>query len=86
VELEKRKGVIAAGCDADIVIWDPTQEFKVEPDMLQHRHKLTPYQGETLRGVVQKTFLRGKKVYDKGEFGRVPQGLFVPRTSAAVDP
>ena len=86
VELDKRKGAIAAGCDADIVIWDPTQEFKVVPDMLQHRYKLTPYQGETLRGVVQKTFLRGKKIYDGGEFGRVPQGLCVPRTSASVNP
>ncbi len=84
VELEKRKGVIAAGCDADIVIWDPTQEFKVEPDMLQHRHKLTPYQGETLRGVVQKTFLRGKKVYDNGEYLRLSQGLFLPRTSGRL--
>jgi allantoinase len=80
------KGAIAAGCDADFVIWDPEQEFKVSPHMLQHRHKLTPYQGETLRGVVQKTFLRGEKIYDKGEFGRVPQGLFVPRASTAVGP
>jgi allantoinase len=84
VELKKRKGVIAAGRDADIVIWDPTQEFKVEPNMLQHRHKLTPYQGETLRGVVQKTFLRGKKVYDNGEYLRLSQGLFLLRTSGAV--
>jgi allantoinase len=84
VELEKRKGVIAAGCDADIVIWDPTQEFKVEPDVLQHRHKLTPYQGETLRGVVQKTFLRGKKVYDNGEYLRLSQGLFLPRMSGRL--
>jgi len=86
VGLNTRKGAIAPGCDADIVIWNPKEEFKVEPDMLRHRHKLTPYQGETLRGVVQKTFLRGEKIYDEGKFGRVPQGLFVLRTSAAVGP
>src|SRR5260370_6661905 len=85
VGLDTRKGAIAAGCDADIVIWDPTQEFKVEPDMLQHRHKLTPYQGETLRGVVKKTLLRGKKIYDNGELVGLPQGQFLPRTSGAVD-
>jgi allantoinase len=34
---------------------------------LHHRHKITPYQGEELKGVVQKTFLRGRKIYD-GDF------------------
>jgi allantoinase len=79
VGLETRKGAIVDGCDADIVIWNPKQEFKLEPDMLLHRHKLTPYRGETLRGVVQKTFLRGRKIYDGGESVRLAQGLFVPR-------
>jgi len=36
--------------------------------MIHHRHKLTPYAGEVLRGVVEKTFLRGQIVYDGGEF------------------
>ena len=36
--------------------------------MLHHRHKLTPYNGEVLRGVVEKTFLRGQMVYDGGDF------------------
>jgi allantoinase len=79
VGLETRKGAIVDGCDADIVIWNPKQEFKLEPDMLLHRHKLTPYRGEILRGVVQKTFLRGRKIYDGGESVRLAQGLFVPR-------
>ena len=64
----KLKGKIEAGRDADIVIWNPEGEFKVEPSMLHHRHKLTPYAGETLRGVLEKTFLRGQIVYDDGEF------------------
>jgi allantoinase len=62
------KGTIEEGRDADIVIWNPAREFKVEPSILHHRHKLTPYAGETLRGVVEKTFLRGQMVYDDGEF------------------
>src|SRR6185369_1255706 len=62
------KGSLKPGADADIVIWNPDREFKVEASMIQHRHKLTPYAGEVLRGVVEKTFLRGQMVYDDGEF------------------
>lgn len=68
VGLAQRKGSISVGCDADIVIWNPDREFPVAPEMIQHRHKLTPYSGEVLRGVVEKTFLRGQMVYDGGEF------------------
>ncbi len=68
VGFEVCKGSLKPGADADVVIWNPDREFKVEPSMIQHRHKLTPYRGETLRGVVEKTFVRGHLVYDDGEF------------------
>lgn len=68
VGLYNLKGAIKDGYDADIIIWDPDREFKVEPAMLHHRHKLSPYCGEALRGVVEKTFVRGRMVYDGGEF------------------
>jgi allantoinase len=66
VSLGSRKGAIAPGCDADVVIWNPDREFVVEGARLEHRHKLTPYEHETLSGVVEKTFLRGRKIYDDG--------------------
>jgi allantoinase len=72
--LDGRKGAIAVGRDADLVIWNPDSEFRVEPQIIHHRHKLTPYRGTVLRGVVEKTLLRGQMVYDGGEFG-APRGL-----------
>ncbi|MDX6303348.1 MAG: allantoinase, partial [Blastocatellia bacterium] len=73
VGLAPVKGSIGVGGDADIVIWNPEREFLVAPGLIQHRHKLTPYAGGTLRGAVEKTFLRGQMVYDGGEFSE-PQG------------
>jgi allantoinase len=74
----KIKGAIKEGFDADIVIWNPDREFKVETAMLHHRHKLTPYNGEVLRGVVEKTFLRGQMVYDDGRFFGPYGSLLLP--------
>jgi allantoinase len=73
VSLDSRKGTIASGRDADIVIWNPAREFIVDAAHLEHRHKLTPYHGEPLNGVVEKTFLRGRKIYD-GALDDIPAG------------
>ena len=58
-----RKGQIAPGCDADLMVWDPDATRAVDPSRLQQRHKLTPYAGRTLRGVVHATFVRGEQVW-----------------------
>jgi allantoinase len=72
--LDGRKGAIARGYDADVVIWNPDAMFRVDPTRLLHRHKLTPYAGRELAGVVETTFLRGQKIFDKGEFPCAPMG------------
>ena len=64
VGLEGRKGVIAPGRDADLVIWDPEEEFIVNASVLQHRHKVTPYAGCELMGVVHQTYVCGRLAYD----------------------
>jgi allantoinase len=75
VGFETRKGSIAVGCDADLVIWNRDTQFPVNASSLHHRHKLTPYTGEVLSGVVEQTFLRGRKV----DFNDVPLGHMLLR-------
>lgn len=66
--LEKSKGKIEKGFDADLVIWDPGKKFKVTADTTYHRHKISPYLGEELFGLVKQTWLKGEKIYDGGRF------------------
>jgi allantoinase len=61
--LQSRKGALAAGYDADIVVWDPEARFVVEPAQLLHRHKLTPYAGRELFGRVTATYVGGKRIF-----------------------
>ncbi len=70
--LSGRKGEIAPGCDADLVVWDPEEALAVDPSTLHHRHKVTPYAGRKLCGVVKKTYLGGCLVSPNDQpFGNV---------------
>jgi allantoinase len=69
-----RKGAIVAGHDADLVVFDEDAELSVDPAMIRHRHKLTPYAGRKLRGRVRMTFLRGRKIFEDGRFLGGPSG------------
>ena len=62
--LGRRKGQIAPGFDADLVVWDPESEISVEAEHLHFRHKVSPYLGRRLLGRVEATFLRGRLAYD----------------------
>jgi allantoinase len=74
-----RKGAIAPGFDADFVVWDPEAPFVVRPETIHHRHKLTPYLGRTLFGVVEATFLAGEKIFYRGRFVGPPRGRILLR-------
>lgn len=77
--LERRKGRVVVGHDADLVVFDPEQSFDVMPEELFHRHKLTPYEGHRLTGIVRATYLRGEKVYENGRFACEPRGALLSR-------
>jgi allantoinase len=78
----ERKGRIAVGYDADFVIWDPDGKFSVDSAKLHQRNKITPYAGRELLGVVETTFLRGRKIFDRGELSHSPLGQILRRGSA----
>jgi len=71
------KGLIAEGSDADFVIWSPEQTLTVDEAIIEHRHKVTPYSGETLAGVVHETWLRGEQVFAHGKHAGEPRGRWV---------
>lgn len=63
--LQSRKGALAAGYDADIVVWDPNERFVVDPTQLLHRHKVTPYAGRELFGRVTATYVAGRRIFGR---------------------
>lgn len=75
--LTGKKGAIAAGADADLIVFADDETTTVTPAAVQHRHKVTPYAGETLRGAVHATYLRGTKVAERGNVLAAEQGQLV---------
>ncbi|XP_007906082.1 zgc:103559 isoform X1 [Callorhinchus milii] len=72
--IEDRKGSLAPGKDADLVVWNPDKEFEVKESIIYHKNKLTPYLGRRLYGEVFITIVRGNIVYLQGQFPTLPSG------------
>jgi allantoinase len=83
--MSKRKGSLTVGCDADIVVWDPHKKFKLGPESIEHKHKVTPYEGRELQGTVERTYLQGQLVFANGKVGAEPLGKILLRQTASVE-
>ncbi|MBO9204993.1 MULTISPECIES: allantoinase AllB [Niastella] len=75
--LQKRKGKISKGFDADLVVWDPDSSFRVTAEALHHKHKITPYINLELYGVVEQTWLAGQLIFEQGNFPVLNKGKII---------
>ena len=82
--LYPRKGVIAPGSDADLVVWDPEEARVVDGSRGQSRAGYSPYDGTTVRGWPREVLSRGELVVSAGEvIGTAGRGQLVRRGSTA---
>jgi allantoinase len=72
--IDHKVGSLAAGREANFIIFDTESEFTVTANKLHYRHAISPYLNETLRGVVKATYLRGDAVYREDSFVQTPHG------------
>ena len=77
----EKKGHLAVGMDADFCIWDPDASFQVNQETFYVKHPVSPYLGQSLRGKVQRTILRGETVFeaDRGHTSQLT-GRFILNT------
>ncbi len=84
--LYPRKGTIAAGSDADLVVFDPNREFTIQAENQHSNVGYTLYENRTVLGWPEMSFQRGKRVLWKGEIVAQPgQGKFLPTLEAQAE-
>jgi dihydropyrimidinase len=75
-----KKGIIAEGSDADIVIIDPNADYKITHDSLHENVDYTPYEGMGLKCAVDCVISRGEVIVkDNAYIGRKARGQFIKR-------
>ncbi len=74
---EKNKGKIEKGFDADLIVFDDGKEFTVTENSILHKNKITPYLNEKLYGIIDRTYLKGEKVFDAGKFLHLNKGKII---------
>ena len=79
--LHPRKGSIAVGADADLVLWDPKREVTLTDAVFHDRAGYTPYAGRTVVGWPETVLRRGAVIVRNGRLETEPgSGVFLPRS------
>lgn len=79
-----KKGTIAVGSDADLLVWDPEKEHTISAETHHMRVDYNVYEGMTVKGLPVQVYLRGRKVVEDGEWvAEKGQGQFVRRSPHA---
>ena len=76
----QHKGGIVVGNDADLTLVDLSASYTVEESSLFQRHKMSPYIGKTLQGVIRQTLLRGQPIFVDGKIVATGTGKFIRPT------
>lgn len=78
--LYPRKGTIAIGADADIVLWDPHKRVQIRNSALHHAVDYTPYEGIEVTGWPLHCFSRGEMLVRDGQYlePQAGRGQFLP--------
>lgn len=79
-----RKGVLAKGADADIVVYDPQADHVIRAENLLSRAGYTPYEGFVTRGGIEQVWLRGQLMVRGGSVVGECGGKFIPRGKCAL--
>ena len=74
-----RKGVIAPGSDADLVVYDPEADKTITAETQLSAAGYTPYEGWRTKGSIAQVYLRGTLAVDHGEMKTGPIGTYIPR-------
>jgi dihydropyrimidinase len=82
--LYPRKGMLGAGSDADIVIWDPTRRSVISAATQTQKVDYNAYEGLVQDGVARHVFLRGQPVVKDGVLHAVPLGEYLPRNPVSI--
>ena len=72
--IDYKKGALKAGFDADITVWDDSEEFIISVGSILHKHKATPYLNEMVFGKVIHTFVNGVQVVENSKLKTLQQG------------
>ena len=72
--IDGRAGALAAGREANFVIFDTEATVGITAEHLRFRHPVSPYVGETLHGRVEATYLRGRRIWNGASFDPTPRG------------